>query len=133
LRQLRRNREINEFERMLFDSGMGSQSSAAMNCNSSKISEFGQKLGGKLAVICARPSHSRQAFVDGHDWQRRSAVVYNKPKRGNTPPLGSMPRHCITLEAWVVRCSSVVEVGMIVFSSLSILRKNIGSRMAPLP
>src|SRR6516162_10507835 len=100
---------------------------AAMNCNSSKISEFGQKLGGKLAVICARPSHSRQAFVDGHDWQQRSAVVYNKPKRGNTPPLGSMPRHCITLEAWVVRCSSVVEVGMIVFSSLSILRKNIGS------
>ena len=31
LRQLRRNREINEFERMLFDSGMGSQSSAASN------------------------------------------------------------------------------------------------------
>src|SRR6516162_11948165 len=85
-----------------------------MNCNSSKISEFGQKLGGKLAGIGARPSHSRQTFTDGQDWQRRSAVMYDKLKRGNTPPPGSMPRRSITLEACVVRSSRAVDADMIV-------------------
>ena len=40
--------------------------------------------------------------------------MYDKLKRGNTPPPGSMPRRSITLEACVVRCSSAVDADMIV-------------------
>jgi hypothetical protein len=95
------------------------------------MSEFGQKVGGKLAGHGASSSHWQQPRVDGQDWQRRNAVAYRKLDRGTTPPPGSMPRRSIILQMLVVQFAGVVDANMMVLhrrpGSVTLPRNGVGS------